>query len=355
MASQDRTEQPTTKKQREARRDGKIARSRDLALAGSMAATTMALVWSGRGMMDALGQAVSSALAHLDRFPSRDLRADEMGLLAVDGFGTFARVIAPVAGTALISTVALFAVQGGWVFSTRPLGLKFEKLSPANGIKRLGMSAGGIETVKMFLLAGALAYISYGAIKNDLMDAARFARMSPLQSALAGWTDIQRLLMQSVIVMVAVAAGDYGLQRWRFTTSLKMTKQEVKDDFKEMEGNPQIKGRIRSIQMALARQRMMAAVPKATVVITNPTHFAVALEYRRAEMAAPRVLAKGRGIVAQKIKAIAREHGVPTVENVQLAQSLYKTVEVGDFIPAALFEAVAEVLAYLIRLKRLAL
>jgi len=155
--------------------------------------------------------------------------------------------------------------------------------------------------------------------------------------------------------MVAVAGADYALQRWRLMKSLKMTKQEVKDDLKMTEGNPEIKARVRRIQMTMARKRMLAAVPKATVVVTNPTHYAVALEYRRSEMSAPRVLAKGRGLLAQRIKEIAREHGVPTVENVPLAQSLYKTVEVGDFIPAALFEAVAEVLAYLIRLKQLAL
>jgi flagellar biosynthetic protein FlhB len=192
-------------------------------------------------------------------------------------------------------------------------------------------------------------------VRTSLLDAARFARMSPFESGLAGWSQVEQLLRQTALAMLVVGVADYLVQRWRLRQSLKMTKQEVKDDFKLSEGNPEIKARVRRIQMTMARKRMLAAVPKATVVVTNPTHYAVALEYRRAEMAAPRVLAKGRGLLAQRIKAIARDHGVPTVENVPLAQSLYKTVEVGEFIPAALFEAVAEVLAYLIRLKQLAI
>jgi flagellar biosynthetic protein FlhB len=161
-------------------------------------------------------------------------------------------------------------------------------------------------------------------------------------------------LRYSAIALFVIAGADYMVQRWRFTSSLKMTKAEVRDDTKLTEGNPEIKGRIRRMQRDLARRRMMADVKRATVVITNPTEYAVALEYRREAMVAPKVVAKGRGVLAARIKAIAREHDIPTVENVPLAQALYKTVEVGQTIPGNLFDAVAEVLAYLIRLKRLA-
>ncbi len=137
--------------------------------------------------------------------------------------------------------------------------------------------------------------------------------------------------------------------------TLKMTKQEVKEEHKMLEGNPEIKGRVRRLQREMARRRMLAAVPKATVVITNPTHFAVALEYKRDAMAAPRVVAKGADHTAQRIKDVAREHGVPTVENVTLARALYAHAEIDEVIPADLFEAVAEVLAYLVRLKQLAI
>jgi len=160
---------------------------------------------------------------------------------------------------------------------------------------------------------------------------------------------------KAAILLLVLGGADYGYQYFRFMRTNRMTKQEVKDETRNSEGNPEIKGRIRSMQRSLFRRRMMAAVPTATVVITNPTHYAMALEYRRGEMPAPRVVAKGKNLIARRIKAIAREHGVPIIENKPLAQALYKGANVGDLIPGALFDAVAEVLAYLIRLKQLVL
>jgi flagellar biosynthesis protein FlhB len=354
MAS-DRTEQPTGRRLRDARKKGQVARSRDLVQAGTMASVMAVLAFSGEYMMRGMGQAIGNTLGELHRFPARDLHADELGAICLHYLGTLLLLVGPVALTAAITTFALFYAQGGLVMATEALQLNFGKLNPVNGLKRLGISTGGIDTVKMLVLVSVVTILAYQVVRASLVDAARFTRMSPFDSGLAGWAHVEQLLRRAVIAMLAVAAADYGLQRWRLMKSLKMTKQEVKDDLKMTEGNPEIKARIRRIQMTMARKRMLAAVPKATVVVTNPTHYAIALEYRRSEMAAPRVLAKGRGLLAQRIKAIAREHGVPTVENVPLAQSLYKTVEVGEFIPAALFEAVAEVLAYLIRLKQLAL
>lgn len=164
-----------------------------------------------------------------------------------------------------------------------------------------------------------------------------------------------RLLVQAGLALAAIAGADYGLQRWRHYASLKMTKQELRDEARSSEGSPEIKARVRRIQREMTRKRMLNAVKTATVVVTNPTHYAVALQYQRARMGAPVVVAKGRDHLAQRIKAIAREAGVPLVENVPLAQALYKGAEVGDEIPGPLFGAVAEVLAYLIRIKQLAL
>ena len=169
------------------------------------------------------------------------------------------------------------------------------------------------------------------------------------------WADMRGLLWKVVVLFGVMGAADYFWQKHQHLEGLKMTKQEVKDDAKMAEGSPEIKNRIRKVMFESFRRRMMSAVPKATVVITNPTHFAVALEYRRASMGAPIVVAKGQGHLAQRIKTVAREAGVPMVENVPLAQALYKTVEVGEAIPGNLFEAVAEILAYLIRLKQLTL
>jgi flagellar biosynthetic protein FlhB len=179
--------------------------------------------------------------------------------------------------------------------------------------------------------------------------------MAPQVAAAEGWSHLQRLLTQVGIALLAIAGADYGLQSWRHFSSLKMTKQELKDEAKSNEGSPEVKARVRRIQREMNRKRMMTAVKTATVVITNPTHYAVALEYRRSSMSAPIVVAKGRDHVAMRIKKIAREAGVPLVENVALAQGLYKSAEVGDEIPGALFGAVAEVLAYLVRIKQLLL
>jgi flagellar biosynthesis protein FlhB len=351
----DRTEKPTARRLRDARRRGQVARSRDLVQSGTLAASLVALIWMGSSLVTGLGGSVRSALAGLHRFPAHDLRVDEMTNLALTGLGTLALLVGPVAITAIIATLGLFAAQGGWVFATEALQLNFGRLNPVNGIKKLGFSTGGLDTVKMVLLVTVLGYLGYRTIDGAIVQSARFGRLSPFEAGRAGWVDVARLLKQAAFTMLVFGGLDYVLQRWRLMRTLKMTKQEVKDDMKLVEGNPEIKARIRRIQLTQARQRMMKAVPKATVVITNPTHFAVALEYRRAVIAAPRVIAKGQGHLAQKIKSIAREHGVPMVENVPLAQALYKSTEVGDFIPAELFEAVAEVLAYLIRLKQLVL
>lgn len=163
------------------------------------------------------------------------------------------------------------------------------------------------------------------------------------------WTGVisYELLFRVAVFLVILAGFDYAFEKYRFLEQLKMTKQEVREEFKEMEGDPLTKGRIRRIQRDMARKRMMADVPKADVVITNPTHFAVALTYKMDSMDAPKVIAKGVGFLALKIKELAREHDIPTVENKPLAQTLYKTVQVGDTIPASLYKAVAEILAYI--------
>ncbi|HSK10813.1 MAG TPA: EscU/YscU/HrcU family type III secretion system export apparatus switch protein [Vicinamibacterales bacterium] len=349
----DRTEKPTERRLRDARKKGQIARSRDLGQAVSLAAAIGTLAWYGDALLDGLGVAVRRGLEQMGRTPTRDLHIEDLSPILFDGIRTLVVLVGPLACAVAVAVVATHTVQGGWVFATESLQLNWSRLSPANNVKRLGPSKAGLDLVKMLVVASTLTFLAFQAIEHALQGAGQLARLAPIEAARAGWADAQRLLRLSAVALLAVGAADYGLQRWRHTSSLKMTRQEVKDDFRLTEGNPEIKARVRRVQMAMARGRMLTAVPGATVVVTNPTHYAVALEYRRGEMAAPRVVAKGRGFTAALIKDIARAHGVPTVENVPLAQALWKSVEVGDTIPAALFEAVAEVLAYLIRLKQL--
>lgn len=352
--SGDRTEKPTGKRLHDARKKGQVVRSRDLAQTAGLAGVLLVFSWVGSGLMGGMADSCRFYLSGLDRFPGRDLTIAEVSSIALLSMKSFVVITAPVALAAAVAIIGVSVAQGGWVVASEAMKLDFGRLSPANGLSRLKPSMAGMDLVKVSLAATVLGVVGYRIAVAHIADVERLARLSPLDSSVAAWHDIERLLRQAVIALLALAGGDYLLQRYRLMSSLKMTKQEVKDEFRNQEGNPQIKSKIRGMQMQMARRRMLAAVPKATVVVTNPTHFAVALEYRRAGMFAPRVVAKGRGFVAQRIKAIAREHGVPTVENVPLAQALYKTVEIGESIPAALFEAVAEVLAYLIRLKQLA-
>ena len=190
---------------------------------------------------------------------------------------------------------------------------------------------------------------------EDRVAHARLAMLAPVDAALVAWDSARALIWKAVIILLIVSIGDYGLQRWRHNTSLKMTKREVKDDTRLTEGSPETKARVRRIQRDMARRRMLADVPKATVVITNPTEYAIALDYQRELLPAPRVVAKGRNAMARRIREIAREHGVPIVENKPLARALHAATEIGDLIPADLFDAVAEVLVYLVRLKQLRL
>jgi flagellar biosynthetic protein FlhB len=351
----ERTEKPTPRRLREARRKGQIARSRDLGSAVSLAAVLVALGWLGRPMMDGLAAAVAQHLGRLGTAAVRDMGPADLNIIVFGGLRTMGLLVGPMAGVAALGVIAGHTLQGGWNFATEALQLQWSRLSPANGLKRLGFSAGGVESGKMVVVVAALSSIGVMVVLANLRGSLQLARLTPMQAAEAGWADAERLLRQSALALLAIAAADYGLQRWRLSQSLRMTKQEVRDDMRLTEGAPEIKARVRRIQLSMSRRRMITAVPRATLVVTNPTHYAVALEYRRGEMAAPRVVAKGRGLMAARIKAVARHHGVPTVENVPLAQALYKSVDVGATIPAVLFDAVAEVLAYLIRLKQLVL
>lgn len=204
-------------------------------------------------------------------------------------------------------------------------------------------------------MATVITVIAYQVGKEILIDSPRLAWMAPHAAATEGARHLQTMLMRVGFALLVLAGADYGIQAWRYYSSLKMTKQEVRDESRSNDGNPEVKGRVRQVQREMQKRRMLGAVKTATVVITNPTHFAVALEYRRSTMSAPVVVAKGKDHLAQRIKAIAREKGIPMVENVPLAQALYREAEVGQSIPGDLFGAVAEVLAYLVRIKQVLL
>jgi flagellar biosynthetic protein FlhB len=355
MSQSDRTEQPTPRRLDEARRKGQVARSRHVGEVAGFAAALGALTFWGAHLVAVLENEVAAGIARIGTGPAHTITGGEANGLAVLGARALAMVAGPPACAAAVAVLAAHGMQAGWLVSFEALQLNASRLNPASGIKQFGLARGGMETLKAVLIVAALAWIGRGLVTDLVLDSPRLARMSPGDSAAVAWHAIRTLLWKATIVLGVVAAADYFFQRRQHLKSLRMTKQEVKDDLRMTEGSPETKSRVRKVMHEMFRRRMMAAVPKATVVITNPTHYAVALEYRRETMTAPVIVAMGKDHVAQRIKAIAREHGVPSVENVALAQALYRTCDIGDAIPPHLFEAVAEVLAYLIRLKQLVL
>ena len=353
--SDERSEHPSAKRLREARGRGQFVHSRDLAVAGASVATTMALAGFGGHLLSGLGDRLAGDLSRLGDNPLRMVTAGELNGLVLGGGTLIAVLVGPIAACAMAAGILVHGVQGGWSLAPGALALNWSRLNPANGFKRFGLMQSGMDTLKAMFTVVLIAVLGWVSVRGILDDTARLPWMTPIHAATVGWQHIETLLWRVAWGLGVLALGDYGLQYYRTMSQLKMTKQEVRDEAKESEGNPEVKGRVRRMQREMARRRMLSDVPRAAVVITNPTHFAVALEYKRGAMSAPVVLAKGADHIALAIRERARQHGVPIVENPPLARALFKSAEVGEAIPAGLFAAVAEVLAQLIRLKQLIL
>ena len=351
----EKTEQPSAKKLQEARKQGNVPRSADLVAALSMLAVTTVLASTGAASLARLQQRLIAGMGSLHTGARSPVTPEGLAVVLMNDGVTLGMIIAPVMITAALTGLAGNLVQSGWVFAPEKLTPDVTRLSPAAGFRRLAPSQSGVTLLKAFVSVTIVGSLLWSLGARALAETPRLAWMSPPGAGAEAWRWMRTLLLQGGGALLALALADVGFQWWRHYQSLKMSKQDLRDEAKSSEGNPEIRARVRKAQREMTRKRMLAAVPTATVVITNPTHFAVALEYRRGTMTAPVVVAKGQDLVAQKIKQIAYDHGVPTVENVPLAQALYKSAEVGDAIPADLFGAVAEVLAYLVRIRQLML
>jgi len=353
--SGERTEKPTAHKLKEARKQGQIARSRDLAIAAASVASTLAMAYTGSHLIGGLMDALRSSLDSFGNAPLRDVEPTELGALMLRSALQMATLVGPLALVTMVAAVGTHGFQGGWSFAPGALRLNWSRLNPSTGAKRLSFSQSGVETLKTILVCATVATLTWQALRSELAEVPRFPWMTPADAATATWSHVESLLLRAGWFLGAIALADYGWQRFRLLQSMKMTRQEVKDEVRQNEGSGEVKGRIRRLQREMSKRRMLRDIARATVVITNPTHFAVALEYQRESMVAPKVLAKGADHLALKIRERAMQHGVPVIENKPLARSLYATAEIGDTIPAPLFAAVAEVLAYLVRIKRLLL
>lgn len=345
----EKTESATPRRLQKAREEGQVVRSRELASFALLAAGFLG-VW---GLSDPIGTHLQTMMRGAFRFDrAYALDANRMligaGSAGLEGLLAVMPVLALAAVAALVAPMAL----GGWMLSTKVLEFKPERLSPTAGFGRIFSLNGPIQvgmSLAKVLVVGGIGGLVVWRRKDELLSLAT----EPLTSAIGhGLSLIAVCCATTVGGMFIVAALDVPYQLWQFHKKLRMTKEEVKREHRENEGDPHVKGRIRQQQRAMARRRMMAAVPKADVVVTNPTHYAVALQYADGEMRAPKVVAKGVNLVAARIRELAAENNVPLLEAPPLARALYHNVEIDREIPGALYNAVAEVLAWVYQLRR---
>ena len=344
-----KTEDPTSKRLSDARDKGQVANSKELSTAFLFLAATAIFFFQGQKLWSSLQEKMRFFFSGSI---SDDLTSSGFVILFKDVIIEVFMDLTPFFLILLTASILSSVIQHGFLLSWEPLKPNFSKINPLAGFKRLFSSRSLVEMVKSVLKVTLISIAVYWA----LMDGSEELLMLTDSSM---QTMVDTLGKDAIMVMVLVTAlflvialADLIYQRLQYSKGLRMTKQEIKDEQKQMEGDPMVKGRIRQIQREMAQRRMMDEVPKADVVITNPTHFAVALLYKQGEMRAPKVTAKGRGEIAARIRALAKENGIPLVENPPLARVLFKDVELGGLIPPDLFKAVAEVLAYVYGLRR---
>lgn len=353
MAEEDKdskTEPASPKRVRETEEKGQFANSKELTsafiLMAAIGAFTLAGKQSTLRMMGIWRFLFSQAYA-------AQLTPEELYRLLTLVFDQVIKILAPLLLTFMVAGVIANLIQTqGLKFSLNPLTPKFSKLNPLKGVTRLFSKNSVVELIKSLFKIGVLGFIGYSAIKGRFDQIPGLGGLSVGQILLFMGDVLLEILWSALIFMIFLALVDYAFQIFRHGESIKMTKQEVKQERKETEGDPLLRQRVRSAQLEMMRRRMMSAVPEADVVVTNPTHISVALKYDREKTAAPAVVAKGRGHVAEKIREIAEKHRVPLVEDKPLAKTLYQTVDVGQTIPANLYKALAEILAYVYQLKK---
>jgi len=352
MGLEDKTEAATPRKRQEAREEGQVAKSHELNSAFVLLASLILIKMVGPMVIERLR---SITIKLYTEFPRHDLVVGDVTSLLVRLLLQMGTAIAPLLiGVAVVGCIGS-VVQVGLVFSTKALQVKGSRLNPLTGITRMFSMQAVVDLAKSIAKVVIIGYIVYSFLRENYSQIASLVDGNYLNTVSKIGQLTWSLLFKSAMALFVIAALDYMYQRFQTEKQLKMTKQEVKDDAKRTEGDPFIKGKIRQMQREMSQKRMMSEVPKADVVVTNPTHYAVALKYDTERGAAPIVVAKGQDLVAQRIKAIAKDNKIPTVENVQLARALYASVEIGNEIPAELYQAVAEILAYVFRLsKRLA-
>jgi len=345
---QERTEQATPKRLEEARKKGQVPRSTELSTAAVCIGAAVAIYTLGRM---AAGQFADFMHDSLSLSPARVMESASLWPALRESAARALWIILPMLGATFCAALAAPIAIGGWNFSGEAMVPQFSRLNPATGIGRVFSTRGLVELGKGLAKVAVVALIAYVLLKGMTPQMMGLSA-EPLNgaighaAALAGYA-----LLVLACGLAVIAAVDVPYQLWQHSRDLRMTREEVKEEYKESEGSPETRGRIREAQRALAKGRMLQEVPKADVVITNPTHFSVALRYDEKRMRAPTVVAKGTDLIAAKIREVATEHGVPIVEAPPLARALYRSVELGREVPAALYVTVAQVLTYVYQLR----
>lgn len=356
MPGEEKTEKATPKKRRDAReKEGSVLQSNEVVIAVSILGTFAALAVLGSYMFITLSRAVKEGIQAVGNGFSNEFSTYTNIFLGV--IVDCIMIVLPLCALIALIVVITVMAQTKGLFTMKPLRPKFSKLNPLNGIKKLFSAQSAVGIIKGLIELTAIIVVVYGQIESRMIQIVSLVDTEPIYAVAYISNTIFSIVMLLCIIFVFVAAGDYLFQWWQYEKNLKMSKQEVKDEYKQTEGDPQIKGKIKQKQREMAQQRMMEQVPGSDVVIRNPTHYAVALKYdiEKSATAAPVVVAKGQDALALKIIKIAEENDVYITENRALARELYETVDLGREIPSSLFNAVAIIISEMLTAKGLSL
>ena len=350
MASEEKTEKATPKKRRDQRKEGNVASSKDVIAVASLIGCFYCLQILFPMIYESLRDTMIfqiSAVESIEEFSRGNLQM--LGMKAVT---VLAKCIFPLGVISLAIGVVATGIQTRFNVTTKPLKFKLSKLNPLKGLKNMFSLKQVVELLKAVIKIIILGVILYGILKDEIVVIAQMMDIDPLSSAAYVLKEIVSMVLKVAMVFAAIAGFDYFYQRWSYEKNLKMTKEEVKEEYKQTEGDPKIKGKIRSLQQSMARSRMMQAVPDADVIIRNPTHYAVALRYDVDKDNAPVVIAKGQDLIALKIVEIGEAHKVTVIENKPLARGIYASTPLGGQIPAEYYGVVAEILVEVFRMNK---
>lgn len=348
MAGEEKTEQATPKKRRDARKEGDVLQSKEIVTAVSV----LGIFASMRLFMGFMTENILAFTASIyERLGTREVNVDTVMSFTIEIITIFVITVGPICAVAMLLGIIPTIAQTRGLFTMKALRPKFSRLNPLSGIKKLFSMQSVVGILKGLIEVAVIGYVIFSEVSARLPKFLALMNAGIMQGMTYALISIFDLVMLICILLVFVAAADFLFQWWQFEKKLKMSKQEVKEEYKQTEGDPQIKSKIKQKQQQMAMSRMMAEVPKADVVIRNPTHYAVALRYDQDENKAPQVIAKGKDLIALRIVKIAEENDVYLMEDPPLARLLYSTVDIGREIPVELYNAVAEVLTVVYRAK----